>query len=171
MLSDELELMKYEFKEGINDYLGSRQSKMKDLEDIIEFNLKNKPEIMSQFGQDLMYSAYEKGSLNEIQYKSALQRILNFRDIITGLMDTNDLDALCGVGNGVTGPASMARIPSLTIPIGEVDEVPIGITFVVRAYGECDLLSIGYSFEQASLKRSAPKFLSSDQQKYMRQGI
>jgi amidase len=54
----------------------------------------------------------------------------------------------------------MAGYPHITIPMGTVMELPVGISFVGSAYTEPQLLAIAYSYEQASKKRVAPGFVS-----------
>jgi len=47
------------------------------------------------------------------------------------------------------------------VPMGMVQELPVGLSFVAGAYKEGELLSLAYGYEQASKKRTAPKFLPS----------
>jgi len=161
LLSYELEMMKYEFKEGINEYLANAHSNMHSLEDIIIYNNKNSSSIMPHFEQELLYGALDKGSLDDEAYRTALSKILTMRNFVEDLMSVHKLDALCGVGSGASGPACMARNPSITLPLGLVNELPVGITFFSKAYNEADLLNIAFAYEQSSLNRTPPKFLKS----------
>ena len=61
---------------------------------------------------------------------------------------------------GFTSPFAVAGYPHLTVPMGLVGELPAGISFGGLAWQEAKLLAYGYAYEQASLKRAAPKFLS-----------
>jgi amidase len=81
------------------------------------------------------------------------------RNYLTELMDQNNLDALCGVGSGAYSPAAVAGYPSITVPMGLVEELPVGITFFGRPFDEPGILAIAYGYEQVSQKRTAPKFL------------
>ena len=54
--------------------------------------------------------------------------------------------------------AAVAGTPSLTVPSGEIHGLPIGLTFMGRAYSEADLLAMGYAFEQAARARKPPAF-------------
>ena len=93
-------------------------------------------------------------------------------------MSKDNLDALCGVTNGLAGcidlingdydtgfslstPAAISGFPHITVPMGFVQELPIGISFMATAYAESKLLSIAYAYEQAAKKRKAPKFIAS----------
>ena len=53
----------------------------------------------------------------------------------------------------------MAGYPHITVPMGTVHELPVGLSFISRAYNEPELLKMAYAFEQASKKRVPPKFL------------
>ena len=84
----------------------------------------------------------------------------------------NKLDAICGVTNGLawcidlingdydTGfssspPAAMAGYPHITVPMGMVHELPIGLSFVGGAYTEANIISLAYAYEQATKKRDS----------------
>ena len=56
-------------------------------------------------------------------------------------------------------PAAVAGYPSITVPAGFVNELPVGITFFGRAWSEARLLGFAYGFEQATRHRRPPKFL------------
>jgi amidase len=53
----------------------------------------------------------------------------------------------------------MAGYPSITVPLGEVHGLPVGLLFIGHVYGEGDLLSLAYSYEQSSRQRTPPKYL------------
>ena len=56
-------------------------------------------------------------------------------------------------------PRTKRGIPHLTVIAGYIDELPVGISFLARAWEEPKLLRLGYAFEQALPIRHAPKFL------------
>lgn len=58
-------------------------------------------------------------------------------------------------------PAAMAGYPHISVPMGVVHELPVGLSFIAGAYQEDELLKIAYAYEQASQKRTKPKFLKS----------
>jgi amidase len=64
-------------------------------------------------------------------------------------------DHFIGAGYGV---AAVAGTPSLTIPMGDSQGLPLGVTFMSRAYTEADLLAWGFAFEQATQARKAPLY-------------
>ena len=122
-----------------------------------------------------MISCEAKGNLESKEYTDALTKSLGSRTIITNLLKEQHLDALCGVTNGLaccidlingdydTGfsfstPAAMAGFPHITVPMGFVHELPVGISFFGEAYSEPALVGIAYAYEQASKKRKQPVF-------------
>jgi amidase len=60
-------------------------------------------------------------------------------------------------------PAAISGFPHITVPMGQVFELPVGISFFSEAWSEPRLLEIAFAFEQASKKRKAPRFISSFQ--------
>ena len=171
----EYTVLLYEFKDGVNKYLSSANSKMKTLQDVIDFNKKNEPSAMPYFKQEILISSQEKGNLKTKEYVDALATSLSSRKVIEDLIKENKLDALCGVTNGLaccidlangdydTGfsfstPAAISGFPHITVPMGFVHNLPAGISFFSTAYTEPQLLSIAYAYEQASKMRKAPTF-------------
>lgn len=171
------EVLKYEFKDGLNRYLEKANAKVKSLEDLIRFNKENESRVMPFFKQEILEDSQTLGGLNSKEYKEALRKVwITVRGTLDNFFKQHDLDAICGPANGpawctdlingdfFTGygtysPAAIAGYPSITLPMGTVSELPIGISFIGKAFGEGELLSIAYSYEQISKNRVAPKFL------------
>ena len=171
----EFTVLQYEFKDGVNKYLTTAKSRMKSLQDIIAFNKQNESIAMPFFKQETLISCEAKGNLESKEYTDALTKSLGSRTIIANLLKEQQLDALCGVTNGLaccidlingdydTGfsfstPAAMAGFPHITVPMGYVHELPVGISFFGEAYSEPALVGIAYAYEQASKKRKKPGF-------------
>ena len=171
----EFTVLQYEFKEGVNSYLATANCKMKSLQDVIDFNLQNESRAMPYFKQETLISSQAKGNLDTKEYTDALAKSLSSRTLIGNLMKEQQLDAVCGVTNGLaccidlingdydTGfsfstPAAVAGFPHITVPMGFVHELPLGISFFGTAYTEPALLGIAYAYEQASKKRNKPTF-------------
>jgi amidase len=176
----EWEVLSYEFKAGLNNYLAELgpNAPMKSLQEIIEFNERNRDRELQFFGQETFIKAQGRGPLTEQAYLDALERCrrLSRAEGIDAVMEKHQLDALVGPaggpagptdliygdrdsGGGSSSPAAVAGYPNITVPAGEVQGLPVGISFFGRAYGEPVLLKIAFAFEQATKARRAPKFL------------
>jgi len=176
----ENEVMLYEFKADLNAYLERLGPKapMHSLKDIIDFNEKNAAKEMPYFGQDVMIKAQAKGPLTTPAYLKALKRnheLARTRGI-DAIMDKHKLDALIAPtappawpidlpngdhfpGGDFTGPAAVAGYPHITVPAGYVFGLPVGLSFVGKAYSEPVLIRLAYAFEQATKFRKPPRFL------------
>jgi len=174
--SGEFTVLQYEFKDGLDKYLSATNAKVKSLADVIAFNNQNEATAMPWFKQETLESSQLKPGLDNKEYKDALQKTRSCRHIIDDMMNKNKLDAICGTSIGLSGcidlingdygtgfyfcpPAAMAGYPHITVPMGNVHELPVGFSFIAGAYKEAELLILAYAYEQASKKRAAPKFL------------
>lgn len=172
----EFTVLQYEFKEGVNKYLSSANAKVKNLSGVISFNKQNETVAMPYFKQEILEMCDAKGGLGEKEYTDALKISTSARKIIDDLIQQHSLDAICSTSIGLancidlvngdydTGfyfapPAAMAGYPHITVPMGKVHELSVGLSFIAGAYREGELLAMAYAFEQASNKRTPPKFL------------
>lgn len=160
-------VMLYEFKAGINRYLKTRKGDgPKTLADLIEFNEANSRIELAYFGQEMFLKAQEKGGLTEPAYLKALaDGVRRSREEgIDAVMDKNNLDA---VVMPTTGPAftidlingdhflgasssaaARAGYPAISVPAGNVHDLPVGITFMGRAFSELTLIRLAHAFEE-----------------------
>jgi amidase len=177
----ELEVLLYELKADLNAYLAAlgTGARVRSLADVIAFNEANREREMPFFGQELFLKAQAKGPLTEQAYVDALakNRRLSRAEGIDAVMDQHRLDAIvapaggpawltdCVVGDHFSGgsstPAAVAGYPNVAMPCGFVRELPVGLSFIGRAWSEPILLRIAYAFEQATRFRRAPKFVPS----------
>lgn len=172
----EFAVLQYEFKDGLNNYLAAANAGVRSLADVIAFNKKNEARAMPYFKQETLESSEAKGGLDSDEYKKALAKSTGSRKIINDLMKAHQLDAIAATSigpancidlvNGDYGtgfyfcpPAAMAGYPHITVPMGALHELPVGLSFIAGAYQEGSLLALAYAYEQASKKRAAPKFL------------
>ena len=175
----EWQVLLYEFKEGLNTYLGALapDAPVHSLEDAIAFNEQNRDVEMPYFGQEIFELAQEKGPLTSREYLDALAtgHRLTREEGIDALMDARRLDAIIAPTGGppwptdlVTGdhfldgssaPAAISGYPDITVPLGYVFGLPVGISFFGRAWSEPVLIRLAYAFEQATKVRRAPRFL------------
>lgn len=173
----EFTVLQYEFKDGVNKYLSSANAKVKTLKEVIDFNKQNEATAMPFFKQEILEMCEAKGDLNSGEYKEALYKNLSSRLIIDNILSEHKLDAICGVTNGLSWcidlingdydvgffystPAAVSGYPHITVPMGMVHQLPIGLSFIGGAYTEPQLISMAYSFEQATKKRIAPTFIA-----------
>jgi amidase len=176
---DELEVLLYEFKAGLSTYLAELgpQARVKNLEDVIEFNQRHADREMPYFGQELFLQAEKKGPLSSPAYRKALRRCRRLsRELgIDAVMTRHRLDALVApTGNpawptdlvngdhftgGSSTPAAVAGYPSVSVPMGYVWDLPVNLSFFGTAWSEPVLIKLAYAFEQASKYRRPPKFL------------
>jgi len=174
--SGEFTVLQYEFKDGVNKYLSAANAKVKTLADVIAFNKQNEAKAMPYFKQETLESCNAKGDLNNKEYLDALKKSTSTRKIIDDIMDKNKLDAIAGTSIGLpccidlingdydTGfyfcpPAARAGYPHITVPMGTVHDLPVGLSFIAGAYREDEIIKLGYAFEQATKKRTPPKFI------------
>jgi len=64
-------------------------------------------------------------------------------------------DRFLSAGYGI---AAVAGTPSLTVPMGELRGLPLGLAFLGRPRSEAELLAMGHAFEQATRARKPPAF-------------
>jgi len=178
---NEFDILLYEFKADLNAYLAGLGPKapVRTLADIIAFNDAHKDQEMPFFGQDIMIKAQAKGPLSEKAYTDALAKNLKrSRDEgIDATMAKNKLDAIVAPTGGppwltdlVTGDhftggystmSAVAGYPHVTVPMGFVRELPVGLSIFGSAWSEPKLIRLAYAFEQATKNRRAPRFIPS----------
>jgi amidase len=175
------DVLLYEFKDGLNKYLGGlgENTPVKNLKELIDFNKSDTVEL-KYFDQKILEMAEKKGNLQSAEYRKALALMQKAtrEDGIDKVMNENKLDAIVAPTGSpawktdlilgdhfVGGSSSLAAIsgyPAITVPMGFVEGLPVGITFFGRAWNEPLLLEIAFSYEQGTKHRKAPRYLVSD---------
>jgi amidase len=175
------QVMLYEFKDGLNKYFSGlgNDAPVKNISELIEFNKSDEIELR-YFDQKILEQADRKGDLSSPEYKKSLEKMLKAtrENGIDSLMNSNDLDALISPTGSpawktdlllgdhfIGGSSSLAAIsgyPAISVPMGFVENLPVGITFFGRAWSEPVLIEIAYSYEQGTKHRKAPKYLVTD---------
>jgi amidase len=175
----EFDVLLYEFKADLNAYLAGLGPKapVRTLQDIIDFNDRNKDREMPWFGQEIMVMAQKKGPLSEKKYRDQLAKNVRMSRAqgIDATMTRHKLDAIVAPTGGpawttdlINGdhfsgasstPAAVAGYPNINVPAGFWHNLPVGISFFGRAYSEPTLIKLAYAYEQASKQRRAPQFI------------
>src|SRR6185437_10002787 len=159
----EFDLLLYEFKADLDKYLAGvgPNVPVRSLADVIAFNTKNASRELRFFGQEIMEMSVKKGPLTEGKYRGELAK--DKLDAIVAptqgpawLIDLVNGDA--GGGGSFTAPAAVAGYPHVTVPMGLVRGLPVGLSFVGSAWSEATLLKLAYAFEQAAPARRKPTF-------------
>lgn len=175
----EYQVMLYEFKNGLNQYLSARSgAQVKSLEELIQFNKDHQETSMPYFQQERLEQAQDKGDLESKEYLDALETSLRAsrQEGIDQTLAEYQLDAIVAptggpawptdkvngdhFRGGSSGPAARAGYPNISVPAGYVHGLPIGISFFSTAWKEPELIAMAYAYEQARGPREVPKFLS-----------
>jgi amidase len=171
-----------ELKADLNIYLATTPPSVKTrtLADIIAFDEAHADRELALFGQETFVTAEATKGLNDPAYQAARatsQRIAG-RDGIDAMLDANHLDALVSPtmppawtidaangdqigGAGAGGLAAVAGYPHLTVPMGAVMGLPVGLSIIGPAWSEARLLAYGFAYEQATKAKGIPRFLPS----------
>ncbi len=177
-----LSVLEYEFKDGLNTYLAGTPPavKTRSLSELIAFNKTHDTIELALFDQSLFESAQARGPLTDAAYIAARDEIVlaTGKNGIDRLMADNAVTALVAPSgplaprfdpvNGDVWPdwagagylAAVAGYPHLTVPMGTVRHIPIGLSFIGGAGQDAAILSYGYDYERASQLRAAPKYLT-----------
>lgn len=153
---------------------------VKTLADLIAFDRAHSSEEMSLFGQETFEQADKLKGLDDPAYKKARQisftaagpngidRLLKEYNVVALVGPTMPpawkIDAVNGdqiAGGGAGSLAAVAGYPHLTVPMGLVKGLPVGLSFLGPKWSEARLLSLGYAYEQARGAFPAPQFYRS----------
>ena len=172
------DLLLYEFKADLNAYLKhvAPELPVHSLQELIEFNRKHADREMPFFGQELFELAQAKGTLEDDAYRKAVAAVRKAyrEDGIDKLVKEHRLDAIVAPttgpswvtdlvygdrgSGGSSSPAARAGYPNVTVPMGYIAGLPVGLSFIGSAFSEPKLVTIAYAFEQASAARKRPRF-------------
>ena len=175
----EYEVLLYEFKADLEAYFAGLPAgaRVRTLDDLIAFNRAHAAQEMPWFGQEIVEMAAKKGSLSSAAYRKALAKSgsLSRARGIDATIAKHRLDAIVAPTQGppaltdlvngdpsgwsTTSPAAVAGYPAITLPMAYVSGLPVGLTFMGKAWSEPALLKYAFAFEQATKVRRAPRFL------------
>lgn len=177
----ELTVLLHEFKPDLEAWLAAYapHAPVKTMADIIDFNVKNAKIEMPFFGQEHLIAAQARPGLDSRDYVKALANNRRYaRDKgLDQVLREHKLDALVAptggpawltdyingdhYGGSFSSPAAVAGYPHITVPAGFVRGLPVGLSFVGKAWSEPVLIGMAYAYEQASRRRRAPTYVVS----------
>ena len=155
---DEFTVLLHELVHSMNAYLANRPGEgVKSLAEVVQFNLENKSSELHHFGQEYFEIAISSGGLTD-KYQQVRARNLNWakNQVLDPALEKADV--LIGIPYGpawrsdlingddfasaswMTNPASVAGYPIASIPMGFVNELPVGMGVISKANNELKLV-------------------------------
>jgi len=171
---DEYTVLLYEFAHGMRDYFEqSPHPEFSSLEDLIAANKANAGITMTWFGQELFdmsvsrqadKEAYEKAKADAKRKAGAegIDAVLNEHQLDLLIAPTVSpawkIDLINGdhFTGSASGAAAVAGYPHITVPMGFVQHMPVGLSFFGTARSEAVLIEAAHAFEQMAQARRAP---------------
>lgn len=152
----------------------------KTLADLIAFNKTNADKELQHFGQEIFEQAQATGGTDDPGYAAARQKSLDLagRKGIDGLLSLHNADIIVQLSNGpawlstlgkgdsFVGPsasnwAAVAGYPHVTVPMGYINELPVGMSFIGRKWHDHNVIKAAYAYEQLTKARKAPTYKAS----------
>ena len=179
---NELPVLLTELKADMAEYLKGSPAPIavRSLADLVAFDKDHAQQEMTLFGQELFEQAEKTKGLDDSAYKKArrtsfeaagpngIDRLLKQYKVIALVGPTAGpawkIDAANGdqfSGGGAGSLAAVAGYPHLTVPMGLIKGLPVGLSFMGAKWSEALLLSLGYAYEQARGPFPTPKFYRS----------
>ena len=179
---NEFQVLLSEFKATLGDYLRGSPAPIpaRSLAELIAFNKANAAMEMPLFGQELFEQSEKSAAITSAAYRKAratslrkagaegIDRLLARHKVAALIGPTMPpswkIDAVNGdqiAGGGAGGLAAVAGYPHLTVPMGLVKGLPVGLSFIGPKWGDAKILSLGFAYEQARGAFPGPRFLPS----------
>ena len=176
------QVMLHEYKDGLNNYFASlgEDAPIRNLEELIAFNKEDSIEL-KYYNQAYLEMALATDGMNSETYKNALANLIRMsqKEGIDRVMDEYQLDAIIApTGSpawstdwlngdnfhiGSSSSSAWAGYPIITVPMGNIHGLPVGLSFFGRAWSEATLIEAAYSFEQSTNARIIPNFRANDE--------
>ncbi|HET9823186.1 MAG TPA: amidase [Burkholderiaceae bacterium] len=176
MGAGELDVLQFEMRHAMAAYLAefAAAGPHRSLADLVAYNRAH-PETLALFGQEWFELSAAKGALATPAYRTALAQGRRFARThgIDAMLRKHRLDAIVaptggpawlidpvngdsGNGPSATTPAAVAGYPHVTVPMGQVAGLPVGLSFFGTAWRDAQLLALALHFEQATRARTPP---------------
>ncbi|MEO0601885.1 MAG: amidase family protein, partial [Myxococcota bacterium] len=173
----ELEVLLHEFSGDLEAYLSGVEG-LETLQDVVDFNVRHAATELRWFGQDLFERALARRGGDEAAYRAARETSRRtFAGFVDGRVAEHDLQAIVTPtagpafpidlvhGDGHSGSSShltaVSGYPAVTVPMGVVEDLPVGLSFIGPAFTDGRLLAYAYAYERATRRRPVPRFLRS----------
>ncbi|KCZ65952.1 hypothetical protein L53_01175 [Hyphomonas sp. L-53-1-40] len=167
------DVLKYEFKATLNAYLASTPDTVttRTLADLIAFNAEHADIELALFNQDIFEQSEGMEGLESESYKEAvafvqtatrekgIDRLLAEYDVVALVAPSGPLAPRADPVNGDVYAAAIAGYPHLTVPMGTVRGIPIGLSFMGGKDQDAAILSLGYAYEQRTQARAEPTYM------------
>ncbi|WP_426358234.1 amidase [Pseudocolwellia sp. HL-MZ19] len=178
------DVLKYEFKDGINHYLSStsaKQVQVRTLQELIDYNQANADIELALFDQSIFIASQSMEPLNSNKYQTAVSTLQKAtrEDGIDKLLNEHNVDVLVAPSgpivprvdpiNGDVWPASwpgfgsyaaQAGYPHVTVPMGEIHSLSVGLSFIGTKNTDANILAFAFAYEQQSQRRIEPHYLT-----------
>ncbi|GAA0668197.1 amidase [Sphingomonas insulae] len=175
----EFTVLKTELKADLDAYLATTPPVVttRTLDQLIAFNRAHAADEMPFFQQEIFEAAAKTRGLDDPAYKAARAKSLRqASEAIDGMLRSAGAAVLVEptyagawlsdpvYGDQYNGPSSselpaIAGYPNLTVPMGLVKGLPVGLSFIATRNGEASVLGAGYAYEQRARARVAPRYL------------
>ena len=174
----ELDVLLFELKHAMTLYLREFAPNLphRSLADLIAYNKAHAADELAVFGQELFEQAQAKGTIRSAPYRKALNdcqhyarklgidAVLKAKRVQALIAPTGDpawvIDPVSGdtVSASATSPPAVAGYPHITVPMGQVSGLPVGLSFIGPAWSDARLLNYAFAYEQATHHRKPPTF-------------
>jgi amidase len=177
------DILKYEFKHGLNAYLASTSAEQvtpRTLEELIAFNEAHSNIELALFDQSIFVASQAMDSLDSDEYKTAIETVQKStrQEGIDTLLQEFEVQVLIAPSGptvprvdaingdvwpsnwpGFGGHAAKAGYPHATVPMGGIHGISVGLSFIGGKNTDAEILSYAYGYEQHSLRRLEPQYL------------
>jgi amidase len=182
MYGDSFTVLMFELREEMGKYLASipafKEGKTpRSLADLIAFNAAHPREEMRWFGQELFElaesttdrAAYEKARENALRIAGpeTLDKLLADNNVqflvaptreaawVSDLVNGDNFNGSVGFGS----PSAIAGYPHLTVPMGDIEGLPVGLSIMGAKWDDHAVLKAGRAYEKArTVLLPAPTF-------------
>ena len=174
MSRDSFQVLLFELREEMGKYLASipplpqgEEATPRSLADLIAFNTAHGQEEMRWFGQGIFElaetttdrAAYEAARKNAVHLagERTIDRLLAENDVdflvaptrgpawVSDLVNGDNFNGSVGFGS----PAAIAGYPHLTLPMGAIEDLPVGLSIIGAKWKDWDVLKAGAAYERA----------------------